>query len=87
MPIRSSAPIASRLLKNRRLVATAVAAAIAGSAMAPAFSADDLEEVAVTGSRIQRTRDLEAAYVAMWNRQHKGLPPASFTLGEERSLA
>ena len=33
------------------------------------------------------TRDLEAAYVAMWNRQHKGLPPASFTLGEERSLA
>ena len=46
---------------SRWLVATAVAAAIAGSAVAPAFAADDLEEVAITGSRIQRNRDLEAA--------------------------
>ena len=33
---------------------------VAGETAAPAFAADDLEEVAITGSRIQRTRDLEA---------------------------
>ncbi|MEN9705018.1 MAG: hypothetical protein RLZZ393_897, partial [Pseudomonadota bacterium] len=60
MSMRSSASLATRAAQSRWLVATAVAAAIAGSAVAPAFAADDLEEVAITGSRIQRTRDLEA---------------------------
>ncbi|MEY4762325.1 MAG: hypothetical protein RLZZ200_2181, partial [Pseudomonadota bacterium] len=56
-----SALCSARVSNTRWLVATAVAAAIAGSAVAPAFAADDLDEVTVTGSRIARTRDLEAA--------------------------
>ena len=50
----------SRARTSRWLIAAAVTAAIAGSAVAPAFAADELEEVAITGSRIQR-RDLTAA--------------------------
>ncbi|MEP7313385.1 MAG: TonB-dependent receptor [Pseudomonadota bacterium] len=41
------------------LITAAVAAAIAGSAVMPAFAAEELEEVSITGSRIVR-RDLNA---------------------------
>src|SRR5262245_61644925 len=47
----------------RYLVSAAVVAALTGSALpqrAAAADADQIEEVTVTGSRIVRTRDLEA---------------------------
>ena len=60
--IRAVGPSPARAQASRWLVAAAVAAAISGGAFSPAFAAEEdaLDEVTVTGSRIQR-RDLTAA--------------------------
>jgi iron complex outermembrane recepter protein len=59
---RAHGPTPARAQASRWMVAAAVAAAISGGAFAPAFAAEEdaLDEVTVTGSRIQR-RDLTAA--------------------------